>query len=156
MPPKKHRGNPFRGVLDMMSEMNRISDTMGNLETGGATQRGYSDAWSPTTDIFARGSDLVIRSELPGIAPEDVEVTFSHGYLTIAGERPAEPGDVVYYAAERYRGAFRREITLPDGVDEDDIEAAFDEGLLELTVKGAADAQRPKLIAIKRRKRQRP
>ncbi|GAB3497546.1 Hsp20/alpha crystallin family protein [Nocardiopsis coralliicola] len=155
MPPKKRSGNPFRGVLDMMSEMNRISDSMANLESGTSTHRGFSDAWSPTTDIFARGSDLVIRCELPGVSPDDLEVTFSHGFLTIAGERPPEPGDVVYYASERFRGAFRREITLPEGIDEDSMEASFDDGLLELKVRNGAEASQPARIAVRSRKRPR-
>lgn len=153
MPPKKRARNPFRGVMDMMSEMNRISDTMANLETGTATQRGYSDAWSPTTDIFARGNNLVIRSELPGASPENVEVTFSHGYLTIAGERNKDDEGVIYYAEERFRGAFRREITLPEGVEETDIEAKFDDGLLEITVKNGADAEGPAQINVQSKKR---
>lgn len=154
MPPKKRTTrNPFRGVMDMMSEMNRISDTMANLETGTATNRGFSDAWSPTTDIFARGTDLVIKSELPGVAPESVEVTFSHGYLTISGERGKEDEGVIYYAEERFRGAFRRDITLPEGVEDSDIEAKFDDGLLEITVSNGADAEGPARIDVKSKKR---
>ncbi len=137
----------------MMSEMNRISETMSNLETGGPQTRGYSDAWSPTTDIFARGDDLVIRSELPGVLPEDCEVSFSHGYLTIAGERRQDNAEVIYYASERFRGAFRREITLPEGVDEEDIEAQFDDGLLEVTVKDAAESTGPRQITVQSKKK---
>ncbi|ASU83024.1 heat-shock protein Hsp20 [Nocardiopsis gilva YIM 90087] len=152
-PQKKSRGNPFRGVLDMMSEMNRISDTMSNLESGTSQPRGYSDAWSPATDIFARGSDLFIRCELPGVNLDDVEVSFSHGYLTIAGERKRDDDDVVYYASERFLGTFRREITLPEGVKEADISARFDDGLLEVKVANAADADGPRQITIQSRKR---
>ncbi len=153
MPTKKKRGNPFRGVLDMMSEMNRISDAMASLETGTAQPRGYSDAWSPPTDIFARGSDLFIRSEIPGVQPEDVEVSFSNGYLTIAGERRRDDADVVYYASERFLGTFRREITLPEGVEEEDISANFDDGLLEVKVAGAANSAGPSQIEVRSRKR---
>ncbi|WP_046470594.1 Hsp20/alpha crystallin family protein [Allosalinactinospora lopnorensis] len=139
----------------MMSEMNRISETMTNLETGSPQLRGYSDAWSPTTDILARGQDLIIRCELPGVLPEDCEVTLSHGYLTIAGERRQDDSDVIYYASERFRGTFRREITLPEGVEDDDIEAQIDDGLLEVRVKNAAEASGPKQITVQsKRKRQ--
>ncbi|RNL82714.1 Hsp20/alpha crystallin family protein [Halostreptopolyspora alba] len=137
----------------MMSEMNRISDSMSNLETGAPQTRGYSDAWSPTTDIFARGDDLIIRSELPGVLPEDCEVSFSHGYLTIAGERRQDDSEVIYYASERFRGAFRREITLPEGVNEEDIEANFDDGLLEVRVKDAAESNGPTQITVQSKKK---
>ncbi|MBB6172899.1 HSP20 family protein [Nocardiopsis mwathae] len=152
-PEKKKHGNPFRGVLDMMSEMNRMSETMTSPEGGGVQPRGYHDAWSPATDIFARGSDLYVRCELPGVHLEDVEVSFSHGYLTIAGERRRDDADVVYYASERHLGAFRREITLPEGVKEADISAQFDDGLLEVKIADAADAEGPRQISVRSRKR---
>lgn len=150
MTQKKRRGNPFRGVLDIMSEMNRISDHMSPQDLGGQNQaRGFADAWSPTTDILARESDLIIRCELPGVVPGDVDITFSNGYLTISGERRGDVDSVVYYASERYWGAFRREITLPAEVDEEDIDARFGEGLLEVTVRGAAESAGPKRIQIR-------
>ncbi|MFD0774325.1 Hsp20/alpha crystallin family protein [Streptomonospora algeriensis] len=157
MPTKKKWNNPFRGVIDMMSEMNRISDTMSNLESnsGTATPRGHSDAWSPPTDIFATGEDLYIRCDLPGVLPENLEVAFSHGTLTIAGERKRDDSELIYYASERYLGNFRREITLPAGIDDDDIEATFDEGLLTVRVSGAADADGPRTIQVQSRKKQR-
>ncbi|GAA4916456.1 Hsp20/alpha crystallin family protein [Streptomonospora salina] len=156
MPTKKKWNNPFRGVIDMMSEMNRISDTMSNLETSSATAtpRGHSDAWSPPTDIFAKGEDLYIRCDLPGILAENLEVSFSHGTLTIAGERMRDDSEIIYYASERYLGTFRREITLPTGVDDDEIEATFDEGLLTVRVKGAADAEGPRTIQVTSQKKQ--
>ena|SRR5690625_2586480 len=156
MPTKRKRTNPFRGVLDMMSEMNRISDTMSNLETSSSptTPRGFSDAWSPPTDIFARGEDLFIRCELAGVYSENVEVSFSHGFLTIAGERQRDDTDVIYYASERFLGNFRREITLPEGTDDDDISAEFDDGLLTIRVAGAANAEGPRRIAVNNKKKQ--
>ncbi|WP_344966373.1 Hsp20/alpha crystallin family protein [Salinactinospora qingdaonensis] len=134
-----------------MSEMNRIADYMSTIETGSQAQpRGHADAWSPTTDIFARGNDLVIQAELPGVQPEDVEVSFSGGYLDIDGERRRgeDADDVIYYTSERFRGRFRREFVLPSGIDDDDISARFDEGLLEVTVRGGAGASGPSVIQV--------
>ncbi|GAA3756552.1 HSP20 family protein [Spinactinospora alkalitolerans] len=154
MAARRKRGNPFHGVMDMMSEMNRISDHMSSMDSATQTQpRGFADAWSPTTDIFARGTDLVVRSELPGVGSDDVDVTFSHGTLTISGERRRDDEGIVYYASERFWGAFRREIILPEGTGEEDVEANFDEGLLEITVRGAAEAAGPKRIRVRSKKR---
>lgn len=148
MPPKKHH-NPFRGVSDIVSEMHRMSDRMMGADPGPMTQqRGHPDAWSPTTDIFARGSDLVIRCELPGVAPADVEVSLSGGVLTIAGSRDSEP-DEHFYVRERYAGWFRREISLPEGVRESDVEAELDDGVLQIVVRHCADASGPKQIQIR-------
>lgn len=143
--------NPFRGVMDMMSEMNRMSDQMAGLDTSTETQqRGYIDAWNPTTDIYAKGSDVFIRCELPGVASEDVEVTFSNGMLSISGERQLNDSqDTVYYVRERFWGRFRRDVTLPEGVEEDQIEAQVEEGLLEVRVRNSAEAPGPTAIQVK-------
>jgi len=145
--------NPFHGVVDMISEMNRISDSMSSLESGqaGDRERGYSDAWSPPTDILARGTDLVLRCEIAGVRQEDVSVSFNDGILSVSGERHRDESDVVYYTSERFMGTFRRRISLPEGIGEEDIEASFDEGLLEITVRGGANARGPKRIAVRRR-----
>lgn len=152
--PKKFT-NPFNGVIDMITEMNRISDTMASIETSqaGERERGFSNAWSPPTDILARGDDLVIRCEIPGVFEGDVVVNLNHGILTISGERRRDEEDVAYYSSERFMGAFRREISLPDKVREEDIEASYGEGLLEVVVHGAAYQRDPKQISITRRQR---
>jgi len=139
----------------MISEMNRISDSMTSLESGqaGDRERGYSDAWSPPTDILARGDDLVLRCEIAGVREQDVSVSFNDGILSVSGERHRDEDDVVYYTSERFMGTFRRRISLPDGVTEEDIEAAYDEGLLEITVRGGANARGPKRITVRKRGR---
>lgn len=145
--------NPFRGVSDIISEMNRMSDLMGGIDSGGNVEhqpRGYADAWTPTTDIFAQGSDLVIRTELPGIAADDVEVSLSQGTLTLSGERRlGAEQDNDFYVRERCSGHFRREITVPAGVEDEDIEAQLRDGVLQVTVRGATKTEGPARITIK-------
>lgn len=147
MPPKKHH-NPFRGVSDIVSEMHRMSDRMMGADPASVTQeRGHPDAWSPTTDILARGSDLVIRCEIPGVAASEVDASLSGGVLTIEGYRAPET-DEYFYVRERYSGRFRREISLPEGVRDEDIEAGLAEGVLEIVVRNCAEAPGPKQIRI--------
>jgi len=153
MAPKRFR-NPFNGVVDMITEMNRISDTMSSIESSPADrERGHSDAWSPLTDILASGRDLVVRCEVPGVYEEDIDVSFNHGVLTISGERRRDEQDVEYYSSERFMGTFRRDISLPEDVQPAHIEATYGEGLLMVVVRGAADSSAPQEIAVKRRKR---
>jgi HSP20 family protein len=153
----KERRNPFHGVVDAISEWNRMRELgSGRIgpETGHeARQRTHATAWVPSTDIFARGEDLVIRVSLSGVYPEDVEITFSNGVLTVSGERRSEldEGEVTFYVRERYYGALRRSVTLPAGVDEDDISADFENGLMEITVRGAAAPEQPRRIEIRNR-----
>ena len=153
--------NPFHGLVDSISEWNRMRDVgTGRIgsETGHEGQRRtHATAWVPSTDVFARGGDLVIRVSLSGVYPEDVEITFSNGVLTVSGERRSELDDVeeeAFYVRERYYGVFRRSWTLPAGISEDDVSADFENGLLEITVRGGAAAV-PELRRIEIRDRSR-
>lgn len=145
--------NPFRGIVDVMSEMTRMRELgKTGYETGHEDrQRTHATAWVPSANIFTRDSDLMIQISLSGVRREDVDITFSSGVLTISGERMSEPDeeDVNFYVRELYYGAFRRNITLPEGVDEDGISAEFENGLVEITVlDGAVAAAEPRRIEI--------
>ena len=139
--------NPFRGIVDHMSEMARMREY---AEGGGQEEgpRTHATAWVPTTDIFAMDDDLMIRCELAGVEREDVEISLSGGALTIDGERKGEPEATEYYARERYYGHFRRRIKLPEGVDGSKVSASFENGLLEVTVRGGVDHHEPERIEI--------
>ena len=96
----------------------------------------------------------MIRISLSGVYREDVYISLSNSVLTISGERRSEldEKEVNFYARERYYGAFRRSMTLPDGMDESKISADFENGLLEITVQGGAVAvAEPKRIEIRDR-----
>jgi HSP20 family protein len=144
-----NRHTAFRGLFDMFAEMNRMRDqwTQGEPSPEGRAQAG---AWVPTVDIFAQGQDLVIRCELAGIAPDDMEVSLCSGQLWIAGERSGAPegDDLTYYVRERRFGPFRRTINLPPGIDADRIEATFEDGLLELVIRGGAAGEEHERIEI--------
>jgi HSP20 family protein len=95
----------------------------------------------PVGDIFQRGDDLVVSLELPGIDPQkDARVAVEEGQLVIEGERKhkAEVKEEHYYRMEGCYGRFHRAIPLPRDVDESRVSAEYRNGLLEVTVKGAA------------------
>ena len=137
----QRRSNPFRGFVDVMSEMNRMREVgRGDLEP--ERERTQASAWVPTADVFARGEDLVIRLELAGVEREDIEITLHDNTLTVSGERESDlDEDVNFYVHERFYGAFRRSMTLPAGTDEGKIGAYSDNGMLEITVQGGAAAK---------------
>jgi HSP20 family protein len=124
-------------------------------ETGHETRpRTHATAWAPSTDVLAKGGDLVIRVSLSGVYPEDVEIALSSDVLTVSGQRRSELEDEegTFYVRERYYGVFRRSWTLPAGISEDDVSADFANGLLEITVRGGAAAvPEPKRIEIRHR-----
>ena len=143
------RRNPFRGLMDHMSEMSRMREY---IESGHEDQRRtHATAWIPTTDIFARGDDLVIRCELAGVERDDIDITLSNGVLTISGERRSglNEEELTYYTRERSFGYFRRSISLPDGIDGSRVNATFEEGLLEISIQGGANLPEPQRIQIR-------
>ena len=97
----------------------------------GATQR-----WAPQLEVFQRGNELVVRADLPGMRPDDVQIDVEDGVLTISGERREENEERErgFYRSERSYGAFSRSIALPDDVDEERVQARYEHGVLEVTV----------------------
>ena len=90
---------------------------------------------------FVRDGSYVIRAELPGIDPEkDVEVTVADGLLTIRAERREEVTDK--HHSEFHYGTFSRSVTLPAGADEQQVQAVYGHGILEVTVKLAEAAEK--------------
>lgn len=88
---------------------------------------------------------------MAGLRPEDVSVTLSGGVLTVSGVRRTElgtGGEDSFYIRERFYGAFRRVITLPADTDDSQISAEFENGLVEITVRGGANAGAPRRIAV--------
>ncbi len=148
--------SPFRGrrgFYDPLSEVNRMVDDMfGNLMRRPGGQQGAQQLaeWAPAIDVVTKDSDLVIRAELPGVKQEDVDITFENNVLTISGERKAEQEEERggYHVRERRYGSFSRSLALPEGLDESKIHARYDNGVLEVTVEGAAAVQEPKRIQI--------
>ena len=100
--------------------------------------------WAPAIDVLQNdGDDLVVRAELPGTKPEDVDITVNNGVLTISGrvqeERQEKQGG--YLARGRRFCSFRRSLWPPPGCDESAINAGFENGVLEVTIRGAAAVQ---------------
>jgi HSP20 family protein len=142
--------NRFRGLFDMVAELNRMREHVRHPDPPSEHAHG-GIAWIPLTDIFVRGDDVVIRSELAGLSADDVDVSFTGGTLTIWGERTGAPDEEAsqFYVRERRFGPCRRTIDLPDWVDKDDISAVFEDGLLEITVTGAAAAREPERVEVR-------
>ncbi|MDD5448128.1 MAG: Hsp20/alpha crystallin family protein [Actinomycetota bacterium] len=97
------------------------------------------ESW-PKIDAYQKGEDLVVKAEIPGVQPEDIEVALEEGHLTISGktEREEKVEDEDYFRMERTVGSFSRSIDVPSDVKESDIEAKYSDGILEIVVKGAA------------------
>ena len=143
--------SPFHGFWDMQSQMDRMfNEMLGNLGRSPARQLEGVTEWAPAVDATTKDGDLVIRAELPGVKPEDVDISLHGNVLSISGERKAEEEAERggYYIRERSYGSFSRSFTLPQGTDESKVRARYKHGVLEVTVEGAAVVEEPKRIQI--------
>ena len=97
----------------------------------------------------------MIRIELAGVDPDDIDLRFSNGVLTVSGSREAEFSDdgeePTFYVRERFYGEFRRSFTLPEGTQRSQIQAGFDDGLVEITVAGVVGRDESTRIELRDR-----
>ena len=135
----------MRTAQDELARMNRMPAQWFGQFSPFAQQpsaRPATQAWAPAVDITERKDAYLVAVELPGIAADDVEITFQDGLLTIQGERhPAgdTAGEKAHRTERRY-GTFRRLMTLPSGVQADKIEASAQDGVLLILVPKAKEA----------------
>jgi HSP20 family molecular chaperone IbpA len=140
-------------AMTMWREMTDLERRLEDFFLGLDWPRPFSVMWPepaagdrpfpPTTDVFERNGDIVVRLELPGIDPaKDVSVTLEEGQLIVSGERTqkTEVKREDYYRMESRYGSFRRRIPLPEGIDESKIVAEYRDGIMEIVLQGAAKA----------------
>ena len=118
----------------------------GQQFTSGATPA----VWAPAVDISERKDAYLVAVELPGVKPDQVEITFEDGLLTIQGERhfAHDSAEEKMHRTERFYGAFRRSITLPSHVEANKIEASAQDGVLQIMVPKAPEV-RAKRIRVR-------
>lgn len=109
----------------------------------------------PPMDVFRTAEGLTVRMELPGMRPEDVDVSFNDGVLTVAGERKldVDVAEDAWVVRERGVGRFERSFSVPKETDAEAITASFDAGMLELTIPSPPE-RRPHKIQITGDKRE--
>jgi HSP20 family protein len=90
----------------------------------------------PAADVFARNGHLVVRMDLPGMDPKDIQVKLEAGELAVTGERKLEKEvkETGYFRKETSYGYFERHVSLPKGVKESEIKAEYDSGVLEISI----------------------
>jgi HSP20 family protein len=121
------RWEPFAELAEMRSRFDRML-----ADFGDARER----EWMPAVDMIRDDGHLVVRAELPGIKPEEVEIEAEGGVLRISGkhEESSEEKGTEFVRRERRYGAFSRTMPLPEGVDPKKIKATTTDGVLELTI----------------------
>lgn len=142
------RWSPLREMDSLQSEMNRLfsrfNDADGNASEQSARQ------WLLPVDVSETQDALKISASLPGIDPKEVNIEVNDNVLTVNAERRYEDhgDDGGYRWVEQQYGSFNRSLTLPNYADADNIEARYNNGVLELTVPKKESAK-PRRIQVK-------
>jgi HSP20 family protein len=130
--------DPFSMLNDFDREVHRLFDNLGfgtgllSMPTFGRDlERG---TWTPQIETYERDGKLVIRADLPGMKKDDVKIELNDNILTIEGERKDERRDEKSGWSERSYGHFYRSLTLPEGINAENANATFKDGVLEIIV----------------------
>ncbi|HVG08247.1 MAG TPA: Hsp20/alpha crystallin family protein [Thermoanaerobaculia bacterium] len=139
------RWNPTTAYLTTREPFFRMFDSFFNGDTQGEETR----AWVPPVDIQENGDAYLFHAELPGMSKEDIHITLENSVLRVSGERKFEKDAKKenYHRVERTYGTFTRTFTLPTQVDPEKVQAAFENGILTITVP-KAEVAKPRRITI--------
>lgn len=140
--------DPFREMMSLREAMDRLFEES-FISPRRAWQRGTPDApLRLPVDVYTTPEEIVVVASLPGILPEEVDITIEGDTLTIRGELRPPLENVEYLFQERPYGHFARSLTLNVPVDVEKAEAVFENGVLTLTLP-KMEAVRPKAIRVK-------
>jgi HSP20 family protein len=138
---------PFKEFERVRRQMDRLWDSF--LE-GGSRRRTDEEEWLPSLDVAETKNELVVKAEVPGMDPKDIDISLSYGRLTIKGEKrqEKEEKEADYHLVERSYGSFIRSVQLPREVQGDKISASYKNGILKITLPKSEEAKK-KEIKIK-------
>lgn len=141
------RPSPFGELLSLRQAMDRLFEDSFVRPPGWGS--GPGDGSSLPVDVSMTADELVVEAQLPGIKPDEVEITVENGRLTIRGETSSERSETEgdFLVREIRRGTVNRSISLPNGVEPDKAEATFEDGVLTLRIP-KAEAVKPRQIRI--------
>jgi HSP20 family protein len=135
---------PVGEVVSMQDDLQRMF-----RQVFGDTDASLAGAFSPALDVEESDEAFTLHVELPGVSPDQVDVSIEENVLTIAGARDfySDKESEGFRRIERRFGRFHRAVRLPDRVDPDKVEAAYRDGLLTVTVPKAESAK-PRRIQV--------
>ena len=139
------KSGSIKGELERMRrEMDRIWDRFSRESST------YERDWSPSLDLMETEASLVAEIEVPGINPDDIDLSVTPDMLTVTGEKKQETGQQEKndHLMERAQGRFSRSITLPTAVNPERVEARYKDGILTITM-GKRQTAKSKRIEVK-------
>ena len=125
------RWEPFRELRQMQGNLDRLWRDLGH----GGSNEGDVESWAIPLDVVQQGDNIVVKATVPGVNPEDIDVSIENDVLSIKGhtkeEREHQEGN--YLMRERRSGSFYRALRLPDTVDSDKAQPHYEHGVLSIT-----------------------
>ena len=139
--------SPLNGVLGRMATLSRAMDDV----IGQTNESLNGQYWVPSMDAWETEQAFVVQVDLPGLKPEQVDVSFDRNVLTVRGTRsdtiPTDKSEKRVFFVERSPGSFSRTLRFPQYVESSKIEAKFENGVLTVTVP-KSEAAKPRKIAV--------
>ncbi len=128
--------DPFALVNQLQKEMNRLFDARVGEGRGNETSAAVTSDWIPLVDVQEEPERYVIYADIPGVDPQEVEITMENGVLALRGNRESQtaPAGNGYKRRERPAGVFYRRFVLPDTADAEGIKAHGKNGVLQLVI----------------------
>jgi HSP20 family protein len=142
------RRSPSGQLASLQSDMARMMNTFfGSSPFAGGGNAG--SVWLPAVDIAESEDALQVSFDLPGLKEDEIQVELDDNVLTVSGqrERKTEVKQDDYFRYERRFGSFSRSVALPSGVKDDQIEASYENGVLEIRVP-KPEQYKPKRIQV--------
>ena len=132
-----------------MTESKELQAKAKHEVAGPAEQTRPGLVFTPEVDIFETDKEITLLTDMPGVSPNDVNIDLRDGVLTIQGDvKPWEGSEETDVLVEFEIGKYFRKFTLPDAINQDNIDAKFEDGVLRLTLPKAQKAV-PRQIAVK-------
>jgi HSP20 family protein len=142
--------DPFSEFTPLRHMMDRLMEDAWVRPWGTWSQGGQEGLGRFAFDMYETGDDYVVTATLPGLKPEDLEITVQGNALTISGEVKPDEKDGeqrTYHARERRFGQFSRTVTLPNGIKSDGVQASLEHGVLTLHIP-KAEEMKPRRIEV--------
>ena len=136
-----------RGFAPLQRQMNRLFDDF--FSNDGLLAGWGSGSWVPAVDVAESEGEVLVVAEVPGVDPADLDLTVTGTTLTLSGEKRTEDEEKgrTWHRVERAEGRFTRIVTLPDGVDVNDVTAKQEDGVLRIRIAKKEEAV-PKKIDV--------
>jgi HSP20 family protein len=139
------RWEPFQELRQMQGNMNRLWRDLGH----GGGEEGNVESWAIPLDVVQQGDNIVVKATVPGVNPEDIDVSIENDVLTIKGhtkeEREHQEGN--YLMRERRSGSFYRALRLPETVNTDQAHPSYEHGVLTITIP-KAESKKAKQLKV--------